>query len=200
MPFQPVENTALAELIFTAFGVTFENNLTFERTSGEGDISTAECSTIASNVKAWAEEFLMPVLALEIVLDRVEVKGLDIEAPTFASSVSGTAGGGSAGSEPLPTTCCVSFRSGFSGRNFRGRNYVSGIPSGLVSGNTISTQFTDDLSAAYNALLSAEPLGFNWVVVSRVTGGLLRPFGVTTPISSIAITSNLVTHMDSRKT
>lgn len=198
MPFQRVENAVQAELILSAFGVTYENVLTFGRTTGDADITTGECVTVLGAVQAWAEDTLMPVISTDVTLDSIEVKGLDLEAPAFAGGFSGISGGELQASEPLSVTCCVSFRSGFSGRNFRGRNYVSGLPVGDVLGNTINTSFTDDLLAAYNALLTAEPTGFNWVVVSRYTDNLLRPFGVFTAIQSVAITSNKVTTMKSR--
>lgn len=74
------------------------------------------------------------------------------ESTLFVSG--GMAGGGSGPCEPGNVAFCVSLRTAFAGRRFRGRKYFSGIPTSMQVENTVDNAFGDAMVAAVQDLIS----------------------------------------------
>jgi hypothetical protein len=76
-----------------------------------------------------------------------------------------------------------------------------GIPNNLLVLNTIDDGLRGDIVTAYNLLIGAGSFvtGWQWVVLSRVTGGVPRANGIGIPITRVVFTKNTVSSMRSRE-
>jgi len=192
MPFVPVPNVLLVEPLFLQDGQRVENTLYFEKPGGWDAAGIADW---LSQVNTLITDQLMPFLAnsiqfIELVarlLDTASSIGLTVP---ITPVVTGGTGGGSA---PNSVSYTISFKTGLTGRSFRGRNYVPGIPSSQVVGNTVNGIWRNSIIEFYLALQSAAAdNGTPWVVVSRFSGvdaagdPIPRVSGITTPIITVS--------------
>jgi hypothetical protein len=193
MAFVPVPNTALVEAIYQLDSQICENTLYFEFASGAP--TGADLADLVEAVNSAIRTSILPFLTTVTQLLRVVGTLLDVaDAIQFTSVTSLPAAGGVA-SETMPNSsaACISFRTGLTGRSFRGRNYILGIPVGNVTQNTLNSDWTALMVTGWNSIGSAAfDIGWNWVAVSRVSGGLDRAEGVTTPISAVLFTDNII--------
>lgn len=199
MPFVPVPNTLQVDVIYLLDGQRVENTLYFEKTGGW---DAAAISDWLASLRNLITSDLMPTLAgaiqfIELIgrlLDTASSIGLSVPITPVVS--------GGSGDEAMPNnvTYTISFKTGLTGRSFRGRNYIPGIPNGAISQNTIAPGFRTSLLAFYDALMAlSESLSILWVVVSRFSGvdpvtgdPIPRVTGVTTPILSVTTFDNTV--------
>lgn len=133
----------------------------------------------------WQTE-IMPFLTNNVLLAEVQVTDYS-EAGGETGAVSAAVVGGSA-SAPLPPNCAIalSWRTGRSGRSFRGRTYLPGIGEDKVSGGgVIDSGFVAALNGAGTDLLVAlSGAGYPLIVASRLLG--------TGEIISSCIVDNIV--------
>lgn len=101
---------------------------------------------------------------------------------------------------PNNVAACISFRTGISGRSFRGRNYIGAVPRADVTENTISSAFRVAAQACYQAMVGVDVVapGWLWGVVSFKSAGAWRTSGVFTPIETVLFTDSIVDDMDKR--
>lgn len=192
MPFVPVPATLQVDVIYLLEGQRVENTLYFERGDGW---DLAEIESFLFNLYTLIADDLLPFLSAAIQLVEVIGRLLDAASSIGASFIPPTppSGGVSGNSAPNNVTYTISFKTGLTGRSFRGRNYVPGLPGSAVTGNTISPTTRAGLLAFYSSLIAfAESEGATWVVVSRYSGvdpvtkdPIPRVTGVTTPISAV---------------
>lgn len=188
MAFIPVLNTAMCELRFTLFGQQIENVLYFEHT---GSISTLDLQNLATALDLWvANYYLLAGLSQDIAYREVFVTDLTTAtSPTASASVNaGDIGTLTQPSLPGGTCIVASFRTAGRGRSSRGRNYISGLGESTVTGNQVALVITTQFITAYEELINNPPTDWQWVVVSRYTGGNPRASGVTEPITSVTFT------------
>lgn len=76
---------------------------------------------------AWATN-IMPVISSEVTLDEVEAVDIGVVAGTQVVVGSSTPGGTAGGSLPDNVSLVISWATAVSGRNFRGRTFLPGIP------------------------------------------------------------------------
>jgi hypothetical protein len=199
MAYQPVPNVAQLQCIGTVDGQVTINDLYFEISGG--GINVTNLTAVASAVGLWFVNTLAPLLSDDWSAQRVI--GTDLTTATGPRVDIGAAGPGGVTGEALPNNvaACVSFRTASRGRSARGRNFVPGIPSSLVTLNTLDPTFIGDLVNAYGALVGAGIFlaGWEFVVVSRQTAGVLRPSGVPFPITSVLMVTDSVRSMRSRE-
>jgi len=190
MPFVPVPDTIEVDVNYILDGQVVQNTMYFESPTGWD----------ASSISAWLVEMrdlissdLLPFLSS--ALELLELVGKLLDA---ASSISATvtppspvSGSDINAAMPNHVSYTISFRTGLSGRSFRGRNYVPGLTAGSVSGNVIDSTTRTGILDFYNTLLAlATTEGYQMVVVSRYSGvdsngdPIPRVTGVTTPILS----------------
>lgn len=193
MPFVPVPNTLAVDVLFLLDGQRMENTLYFEKADGW---TGAQIADWLDQLRVLIASDLMPFLAtaiqfLELVgrlLDTATSIGLSVPiTPTVTGGVS---------EEPMPNNVAytISFKTGLSGRSFRGRNYIGGLPNTAITGNNIEAGTRTGLLDYYTTLQAlADSNGTPWVVVSRfsgvdpVTGAPIpRVTGVTTPILTVS--------------
>lgn len=186
MPFVPVPNTVQVEVIWELDGQRVENvhYYEFSTTPTESDIGS-----LLAAVRAFIESELMPLLSSTLKL--VEVIGTlltAIDSISLSNVVSPpVAGGNSTQQLPNNVTYTITKKTAQRGRSFRGRNYVPGLTEDAVNLNAINPTFRNDLLDVWEGLrLVAAEDGWTMVVVSRISGGVERVSGVTTPVTAIS--------------
>lgn len=201
MPFVPVANTAEVEAVYTLDAQIVENTMYFRMASTP---TLSDLNALLEEVNTTIRSGLLPLLAGAIQLIRVVGTLIDvIDGLTALSTTSLPAGGGSGDEfEPSNVAACVSLRTASSGRSFRGRNYIAGLPDGATVGNTLSSTFTTGVLDFYDTLrASVADLGWEMVVVSRFSGFTIvdgkkvptpREEGIATPITGVIFTDSTV--------
>ena len=192
MPFVPVPNTVMVEVRCELDGQQIENTLYFSKPDGWN----AETGiALGGDILTWWTTLMSVPLADAVNL--VEIYVTDLSSATgFAVSqpapVPAPSGDVALPAGPNQNALCVSFKTAFRGRSFRGRNYVSGYAREDVSSNDLSVTRTAETLAAYNGLFPiANAWGGDWVVVSRYSGKLPngdpapRVTGIATPITAV---------------
>lgn len=199
MPFQPVPDVALITIEGRVDGQLTINDLYFA-VSGSG-IDPVNLATITNAVGDWAANTLLPLLSNQWTLVRARGVDLTVETGPAYERAYGLPGEVSGEAVPNNVAACVSFRTASRGRSFRGRNYVPGIPNAEVTLNTISNTLINNLVDGYQQLAGAGTFqaGWEWVVVSRKTGGNVRPEGIPSPIITVVMTTPYVRSMRSRE-
>jgi len=170
MPFVPVPDVIEVDVNYTLDGQIVQNTMYFHSSTGW---DASSISTWLSDMKDLIASDLMPFLSSALELFELVGKLLDA-----ASSISATFGAftpvsGSDINSMLPnnSTYTISFRTGLSGRSFRGRNYIPGLTSGSVSGNVIDSTTRTGILDFYTTLRAlAISSGYEMVVVSRFSG------------------------------
>lgn len=187
MAFQVAPNCAQAVIQATYQGNPVYNVLNFHFPSA---YVQADIDALASAVDVYWSTDMLPHLHASYVYDGVAVKGLNSPTDLTAFANTGAGGGGDSGS-PLPGNAAVvcTFRTGFTGRSSRGRAYVGGLgESILTAANTFSTTFGNFVVAAFTAIKTNAGLaGWEFVVLSRHSAGVLRPTATFLSITSISM-------------
>lgn len=198
MPFVPVPNTLQVEAIYLLDGQRVENTLYFEHPGG-WDLPSI--TAWMEQLRLLIEEDLLPLLSSTIQFIELVGRLLDTASSIGYSIAISPPGTGGASGELMPNnvTYTVSFKTGLTGRSFRGRNYIPGLSINSVDGNNIASAFRTGVLAFYDALLAlATSEGLGWVVVSRYSGvdadkkPIPRVTGVTTPIVAATTFDNTV--------
>jgi len=204
MAFVPVANVAEVEVRMRLAGQSIENTLYFQFASGP---SAAELTALGGDIRDWWIASYAPLVWNGLQL--VEVNCTDLTSdtgPQVATPVTDEFGTGGANTVANNVALCVSFRTAFRGRSFRGRNYISGIPlTQLVDQNTVEVSYATSVHDAYNAINSALSVSADWVVVSRFSGmggtprrPIPRTAGVATLVTSVVIVDRTVDSMRRR--
>lgn len=193
MAFQAVPNVAEVTIIFTQNLETITN--TFHMLKALGYDQT-DINFLAGRADTQAGVQLLPEMTTDCVYERSEVRGLSVENDLFAfAAASSDSGALVATGLPNSATLSIKKSSAFTGRSARGRWYFNGLPEdGLASNeNQWAAATADGAVAAIEALRVGVEAG-DWVpvIVSRYTGGVLRPVGVTFPwIATVAVNNNV---------
>ena len=194
MAFIPVANVVQVQLFGREDGQTTVNDLYF--ILGVGGITPVNMGALLDAVCAWYAGSIAPRLSSAWSFERGHAQ--DLSAPNSISldNALHTAVGG-VGGAPAPNNVsfAISFRTRFSGRSFRGRNYLPGIPLFDITGNTMNVEPIGQFLAAYEELLPGGgvlPAGWAWVVVSRFTAGAPRAAGLATNVEAVIATDNVL--------
>lgn len=183
MVFQPVINTVEAAIIFDQTTVSTSMTFHFERPDPYDQLLI---EALASALDAWAGVLLMPNLGNQLGYVRTEVRGLSSENDLTAQANLNSGVGGIA-TNALPNNVAWSVRrlSGLTGRSARGRVYVPGIGMTMLqtNENLIQVALGDNIVEQLNNIIGpTAALGWTHVIVSRYSGGVRRPTGVTFPV------------------
>lgn len=196
MAFQSVPQTA--ELIIEGFIGTEEcfNTLGFKFA---GEYTIVDIEALAEAVWTYLDTSLWGAAhGVNYFVRDVKVRGLenlnDYEAVFADGNINGTEG-----TTMLPNNVAwvIKFLTGLTGRSARGRNYIGGFSTQHTSGNALAEVVAENLITVYEGIqTAASGAGWTHSVISRQTGGVLRPTGVTFPVSNITY-SDLV--LDSQR-
>lgn len=200
MAFVPVENTAMIEAVYSWDGQIVENTLYYKNTSTPG---LTELAALTDAVRAYIVDQLLPALTSAIQLVRVVgtlldvVDGLQV-LNTTSLPIAGEGGAG----VPNNVSLCVSFKTANRGRSARGRNFIPGLPTAGVSGNTVGSTLAAAFETAYTGFIGlGGDDGWSMVVVSRYSGFTIvdgkkvptpREAGVTYEVTNTTILDRTV--------
>jgi len=185
MPFQPVEATALVELLMTLDGQKIENTLHFRRAT---DFTVSDLEVLAGDMVDWWTNQLAPNLSADVSLVAVKCTALHDQTGPQHITTSGLpqVGGVNSSAGPNNSAFCVSFRTDLIGRAFRGRNYVPAIPENVITISRISSTVAAAIVTAYDVLLGTSSNGNTWVVVSRTVNKVKQsPVALTNPVTAV---------------
>lgn len=194
MPFQPAPDIAECEVRMTLQGVPVENVLHFVSLSGfPWDISLIQ--QLAQDLLISWTDNILPQQCTALSLNSVLAKDLSSEfAPTFEAfplvPVVGTLTGPALANQ---NAVVLTKRSGLTGRSARGRLYHCGFTEDQVGGNFILDAYADAVNEGYQQLV--QDMGdqdAQMVILSRRTGGVLRPDGIAFNMVSIGLRNNRI--------
>lgn len=198
MPFQPAPSIASVVIAGVMDGQLVELTSSW---FASGGISEASLQALTDGVSGWFAGTVLPLLSRDV--SGGTVRAVDETTATGPVAQTGFTGVGGVDQESAPNNvaACISFRTAQRGRSARGRNFVMGIPNSLITLNTLDAGFMGDIQTAYELLIGAGAFvsGWQWVVLSRVTGGVPRANGIGIPITSVSFTTNKVRSMRSRE-
>lgn len=134
---------------------------------------------------AWGEHML-PLLVDQLFTVGVRVRSLASQAsPQVEYQYPVPLGGHKAlGVMSANNAVCLTHRTGLPGRSYRGRTYISGVPSAGLNGNYVAASWAEPLPGAFMGMVgsvTASVGGFH-VVYSRRAGGAWRVTGLATPV------------------
>jgi hypothetical protein len=199
MTFQRVPNTIQVSMRATLFGQQVENTLYVRPVSGAP--SAALVKQAAEMAGTWFRTKLLDNLGSDVVYRETFARSLDTAsgAEYTDTTGAGTTGGAGVGCLSGNISLAVKFLTGLAGRSFRGRNFLFGLPTSAVSGNTVFTPFATSFVGAFTDFLDdAFAEDFVWVVVSRVADGVERAEAIATDVITAALT-NLVVDSQRRR-
>lgn len=184
----PMPSVAKAEVFFREDSQQLENVFHFYHPSGF-DSGTLEDLGII--MMQWAEDHYITILGSQLTFTGVKITDLSTESGgVYENSPAGTVTGGNTTGEAFPnnTAVVVSWKTLSRGRSFRGRTFVPGIRSSMVTLNTVGGTFNTSLTTALNTLTTETGAGgFVQVITSLCNGKAWRTTGVSTPVSSYVI-------------
>ena len=199
MPFQAVPDVAQCQLMGVVDSQLTINDLYFEISGG--GITPVNLGLLANAVALWFSGSLAPLLSEDWSATRVVAT--DLGSPTGArrENPAITPGGITGEAAPNNVAAVVSLRTDQRGRSGRGRNFVPAIPNSVITLNTLDDTYISDLTSAYFALVGPGTFipGWQLVIVSRVSAGVVRPTGIAIPVTDTLMTSNSVRSMRSRE-
>lgn len=184
MPFVPVPNAVLVDVVYEMDAQVVENTMWF--TTGL-PIDTTSISALLLAIRNIIEADLMPLLSSSISL--IKLIGTLMEVADGLSVVfnTGLPISGTVSAEQLPSevSYVVTFNTDGRGRAARGRNYMMGIPQDAVSVNTVTADFRSGLLDFYTTLKAAtSEIGWTHVVAHRFSGStIVDGHKVPTPLA-----------------
>lgn len=193
MAFQRVPNTIQVSVRATLFGQQVENTLYVKPISAPPNAASVKQAAEAAGT--WFRTKLLDNLGSDVVYRETFARSLDTAAGAEYTDTTGagTTGGAGVGCLSGNISFAVKFLTGLAGRSFRGRNFLFGLPTTAVSGNTLFAPFAASYVGAFtdflDDMLAAE---FTWVVVSRVADGIERVEAVATAVITAALTNLIV--------
>lgn len=183
----PVPNTVQVDVLFLLFGQRVEN---VYHVLWPGGVDAAALADTRDAFATWVAEEWMPPLSLNCQFIGLEVTNLSIEDGTKLSYTPPTTVTGSVDymAEPGNVSYSVSLRTGQSGRSYRGRKFVAGIPGNARNGNQVTTPFATAVVAALTELLAVlQAINAVLVVVSRIQDAVTLAVPITTEVNAITV-------------
>lgn len=171
MAFIPIPQCANVRIEGTIDGQSTVNDLYFSHGT---TIDITALQALADAIDNWYWANVLPELSDDFTYLRTVVTDLTTNTSGVAFQSANTGTGGVTGeANPNNVAACISFRTALRGRNWRGRNYIPGVPGSVVTLNTIDGAFITNVQAAYRLLKfggTAVPGDWSWVVASRYSG------------------------------
>lgn len=190
MPFVPVPNAARVELRMVYQEQHVMNTLWFDH--GNVAPNADDLEVLNDLVYIWWVENMKPITSTSVAIREVYSLVQDGSGVEWTSVPDDPLESqGSDGGELLPNNVvlCVSFRTGLAGRSYRGRNFPPGITRTHQAGNFATPTYTNQLQAAYTALITAVgESAWVWGVATRYSNKLPRIEGAMTPITAVVVT------------
>jgi hypothetical protein len=193
MAFIPLPNGFKVELEFTLNGQAVIN---VYHTTSAVPVNSTNLTALANIFISWWQNSQRQNFSNQMTLVRVLATDIRVDNGLTATVPVTVNGSGTIATAPSPNNIAVvmSWRTGFSGRSFRGRTFYAGIANTEVSDNLISTTLAANLLADATTLLNDLIAGgHNLVVFSQYADGAPRVTGVGTPINQAIIDNRIDT-------
>lgn len=163
------------------------------------EITEAVLNAIGAIFKNWWVTSMKPNVPPDISLEAVEVTDASVSGGLGVEYTTGLPVTGSNSNPPMPqnVTAAVKLTTGHTGRSYRGRSYVVGLPNSFRDnkGHLTSAAQTA-IDTAYEALIDAlQAATWDLAIASLYSGGAPRAAGILTPV--IAASVNLA--LDSQR-
>lgn len=201
-PFIPVANTAQFGMQFSQPDSSFAENIYWVKRTSAWTLSGL--TTMAAAIKAWWDNGDGTQKPKNWCNSSTEVTAISYRDYTTVNGLTGIyqtglpdVGASGFGPLELGLTFALTARTGLAGRNYRGRTFLVGLPTNVVSDrtkNTVDATSAGELAAAWTALVAAvtaADAACTLVVCSRYGGvptvggkSVPRVAGITTPIVS----------------
>lgn len=185
MAFQPVPQGIQVKLLMTQNGVRMENVWNVDYGAG---VTVLGLFLVGGIFDAWVTSDYAPRLSNSINFDQIICTDIsvangsqDIRVPTTLTGAIG--GAQSAGNAAF----VVSLRTLHTGKNFRGRTYVPGIPQAqLTDAQHLAPAYVASMNTGFQNLIAALIVGgYKLCVLSRYLNLVLRVTGLLTEIISV---------------
>jgi len=176
MPFVAAPNIVMAEFLATKDGQLIENRVHVNMLA---EPTLANMGTLNTALVSWLTTDYANRLPQEVVITGCKLTSLHTQNAVQLNTALNLVGVVAGGAMPNEVSYCVSLRSGFIGRSARGRFYVLGVPSGVMtSQNRVNSAYRTNITNTVGALRTTiAGTGFLQVIVSFVSGGVPRPGG-----------------------
>lgn len=192
MPFQSVPNCAEAVVRGLVGGKEVVMVLNAQAPFGYDQDAI---DALATAVDAWMGETLLTALGNQYTYLTTTTRGLQDIIDLFGIAAdSAGAGGQTSNCLPNNAALCITHLTGATGRSARGRSYVPGLPVVHQFDSThMETAYCGVVADHFDALRSAlTDAGWAFVIISRFSGGLRRPFGVTRFVTDSVARNNTI--------
>lgn len=155
---------------------------------GQAGVGAPEYQALADQVNTSWQNFMLPQQVNVLELVQVTVYDLNTSSsPVYQSTNSPPPTGTLPGlSVPLNVAMVLSHSTGNRGRSYRGRTYLPGLSEAdLGTRDWVGSALTDTLAAWTNFILEVElNTAFDFVIASRVQGGVELTQGIMTPVTN----------------
>jgi len=191
MAFIPAPNVAQISLRYTRDFQQLENTLYFLR---DAPVDLAGLEALGLAVQGWWITTHRAQVSNSVSYREIFARDLTVQSglerqfitdPPLSGAVSGDA-------VPSNVSLAVSFRTGFAGRSFRGRNYIPPINEGQITANRVLPAVQANWVTIYEELLTTAPSDWTWVVLSRYANNAPRPEAVATPVIGVQVVDDIV--------
>jgi len=160
-----------------------------------GPYDQADIDNLADVGDDWYSANMAPLQSVSCGYNGCRVRGVNAIIDLEAFDFSGATPGGSANA-PLPNnvTIAISFRTGFSGRSRRGRQYHIGLVESDVTNNAVGVLIAAELLAAYGGFFGdlQTAASCEHVIVSYCNNNAWRSSALITEVSSYVLTDTNV--------
>lgn len=193
MPFVPIPRTAQFNIKYLYNDEEAQNTLYFQNDGGWTPESLDEGCEILHD---WWVTYCKPTQPTAVELTEVSARDLDTlnGAVGQFSPLIPQFGSQAVESMSNQVTLAVSFKTGFSGKSARGRNFWVGLTITQVDTNEVATNTTTQIEGAYTALIGQGSMipDATWVVASRRSNNAWRVVGVVYPIREAIVVNRVV--------
>lgn len=176
MPFVAAPNIVMAEFVGLKDGQIIENRVHVNMLA---EPTLASMGTLSTALVSWLTTDYANRLPQEVTITSLKLTSLHTQNAVQLVTPLTLVGVVAGGAMPNEVSYCVSLRSGFIGRSARGRFYVLGVPSGVMtSQNRVNSAYRANITGTVGALRTTiASTGFLQVIVSFISNGVPRPGG-----------------------
>jgi len=183
-PFIPVPHVAVANMVMKLANVPFCCSFYYHNQLDEWD--NLSCLELLSGfVSSW-RAYMMPILGNDVTMAESQVKALYTEnGPERSVTTIPTPGGWSTRSLPLNIAIYAHLHTKRRARDPMHYSVLGGIPIGVVEGNTITSDYIDEIRYAYANMIDSPYIdtAFNWSYVRYIFNKEYLPFGLHEDVS-----------------